>query len=155
MGLYQNAMKRFGHTLAFRRIFKPTLPHIDRAVSRLTKGRHTFGETVLPTFVLVHTGRKSGRTIRTPLSYIAVGDGFALAATNWGQEHHPGWSYNLLVNPDAQVIVGGETIDVCARRAGPEEKPKLWKSFVTMWPAYDTYVKRSGRDIRVFVLDRR
>ena len=155
MGLYQSVMKRFGHTVTFRRIFKPTLPHIDRALSRLTRGKHTFGETVAPVLILVHTGRKSGRVFRTPLSYVAVDDGFALAASNWGQRHHPGWSYNLVVNPDAHVIVGGETIDVRARRVGAEEKAELWKRFVAMWPAYDTYVTRSGRDIRVFVLDRR
>ena len=154
MGLYQDTIKRLGHTRGFAAVFKRTLPHVDRIISRLTSGKHTFGETVVPTFVLVHKGRKSGRTFRTPLSYITVGDGFALAATNWGQPHHPAWSENLLINAEAHVVVGGETIDVRARRAGAEEKAELWKRFVEMWPAYDTYVTRSGRDIRVFVLER-
>ena len=155
MGLYQDAMKRFGHTRAFALIFKRTLPRIDRAVSFVTRGKHSFGETVAPTFILIHSGRKSGRIFRTPLAYVTVDDGYVVVASNWGQPHHPAWSENLLVNPDAQVVVDGETVNVRARRVGAEEKAELWKRCVAMWPAYDTYVTRSGRDIRVFALDRR
>jgi deazaflavin-dependent oxidoreductase (nitroreductase family) len=124
-------------------------------ISRVTRGRRTFAGTVLPTLVLVHTGRKSGREIRTPLSFIRIDRGFGLAATNWGQSRHPAWSANLIANPEASVEVGGELIGVRARRASAEEKARLWPRFVEMWPAYDTYVTRSGRDIRVFVLERR
>ena len=59
------------------------------------------------------------------------------------------------MNPDARVVVEGRTTDVRARRVGAEEKAELWKKLVEMWPAYDTYEARSGRDIRVFVLERR
>ena len=44
---------------------------------------------------------------------------------------------------------------VRARKVSDDEKNQLWPKFVAMWPAYNTYVKRSGRDIRVFVLERR
>lgn len=155
MGAYQSLMKRLGHTRAFRFVFKRTLPKIDRAVSRLTGGKRTFGQTVLPTFILVHKGRKTGREFRSPLSYVELDSGWALAATNWGQDKHPLWSGNLLANPDAEVVVGGQTVPVRARRVSDDEKAQIWPKFVAMWPAYNTYVKRSGRDIRVFVLERR
>ncbi len=155
MGRYQETMKRLGHTRGFAEVFKRTLPHIDRVVSRLTRGKRTFGETVVPTLIVVHKGRKSGREFRTPLSYVTVDNGFVVTGSNWGQLHHPAWSDNLTVNADAQVIVDGETIDVRARRAAGEEKAELWKRLVAIWPAYNPYLTRSGRDIRVFVLDRR
>jgi deazaflavin-dependent oxidoreductase (nitroreductase family) len=155
VGVYQKVMQRFGHTRAFRFVFKRTLPAVDRTLSRLTGGKFTFGSTVAPTFVLVHTGRKSGKTYKTPLSYVKIGDGFALVGSNWGQEHHPAWSTNLLANPDAQVIVDGETLDVRAHHATPEEKAAVWPKFIAMWPAYDTYVERSGRNLRMFLLERR
>jgi len=155
MGAYQSMMKRLGHTRAFRLVFKRTLPRIDRVVSRLTGGKRTLAQTLLPTFVLIHKGRKTGREFKSPLSYVELDNGFALAATNWGQDKHPLWSGNLMANPDAEVIVGGETISVRARRVSDDEKAELWPKFVAMWPAYNTYVKRSGRDIRVFVLERR
>jgi deazaflavin-dependent oxidoreductase (nitroreductase family) len=134
---------------------KHMAPTIDRVVSRLTRGKRTFADSVLPTLILVHTGRKSGRSFRTPLSYIRIDDGFVLTASNWGQPHHPAWSDNLLVIPNAQVVVDGDVIDVHARRVEAEEKAELWKRLVEMWPAYNTYETRSGRDIRVFVLDRK
>ena len=155
MGVYQSVMRRMGHTRAFRFLFKRTLPKIDRVVGRVTGGRRTFAETVVPTFILVHRGRKTGREFRSPLSYVEVGDGYALAATNWGQDKHPLWSGNLMANPDVEIVVGGETIPVRARRVSDDEKVQIWPKFVAIWPAYDTYVTRSGRDIRVFVLDRR
>jgi deazaflavin-dependent oxidoreductase (nitroreductase family) len=156
VGAYQRVMQRFGHTSAFATVMKRILPPIDRAVSRVTGGRFTFGQTVLPTFVLVHRGAKSGKEYHTPLSYLREGDGFALAASNWGQDHHPGWSFNLDANPNVSVIVDGDTIPVGARRATTDERAALWPRFVAMWPAYDTYKTRAGsRDIKVFVLERR
>jgi deazaflavin-dependent oxidoreductase (nitroreductase family) len=155
MGLFRKAMRRLGHTRGFRFVFKRTLPKIDRVVGRLTGGKHTFAEVVVPTFVLVHKGRKTGREFRSPLSYVEVEDGYALAATNWGQDKHPLWSGNLIADPDVEVVVGGETIPMRARRVSDDEKARIWPKFVEIWPAYDTYVTRSGRDIRVFVLKRR
>jgi deazaflavin-dependent oxidoreductase (nitroreductase family) len=156
MGAYQRTLKRLGHTSAFAKVFKHTLPHIDRVVSKLTGGRKTFGATVVPTFVLVNTGAKSGKEYRTPLAFIRVGEGFALAASNWGGTNDPGWSYNLIAHPDASVIIDGEQIAVRARRADDGEKATLWPRFVEIWPAYDTYKTRaSHRNIKVFVLERR
>ena len=34
----------------------------------------------------------------------------------------------------------------------PEEKARVWPLVVSVWPAYDTYVSRTDRDIRVFLL---
>ena len=155
MSFFRDLAQRIGKTKGFAAVGIRAAPPIDRFVSTLTGGKKTLAGTVLPTFILVHRGRKSGREIRTPLSYIRASDGFALAGTNFGQKHHPHWSANLIANPNAAVIIGGEHVPVTARLAGDEEKARLWKQFVEMWPAYDTYVDRSGRNIRVFVLERR
>lgn len=156
MGAYQSLVKRLGHTRVFRAAFKRTLPTIDRALSKATGGRKTFGSLVVPTFILVHTGRKSGKTFRTPLAYVRYRDGFALAASNWGQTTHPLWSANLIANGDVAVVVDGADIPVRARLATSEERSELWPMFIELWPAYRTYIKRAGgREIRLFVLERR
>jgi deazaflavin-dependent oxidoreductase (nitroreductase family) len=156
VGAYRSLMKRLGHTRAFRAALKRTLPAIDRAVSKATGGRKTFGATVVPTLILVHTGRTSGKDYRTPLLYIRYRDGFALAGSNWGQEKHPAWSGNLVANGDATVIVDGEQIPVRAHVASPEERSELWPMLIDVWPAFTTYIKRAGeREIRLFVLERR
>jgi deazaflavin-dependent oxidoreductase (nitroreductase family) len=148
-------MKRAGHTKAFRAAFKGTLPHVDRAISKLTGGRWTLGSSVAPTLILVHTGRTSGKTYRTPLAYVRYRDGFALARSNWGQTKHPAWSANLIAGGDASLVVEGDTIPVRARLATPEERSELWPMFIEMWPPYETYITRAGdRTIRLFVLER-
>jgi deazaflavin-dependent oxidoreductase (nitroreductase family) len=149
-------MQRAGHTKAFRAAFKSTLPHVDRALSKVSGGRWTLGSSVAPTLILVHNGRTSGKTYRTPLAYVRYRGGFALAGSNWGQTTHPAWSGNLIANGDAAVIVGGEEIEVHARLATPEERSELWPLFIEMWPPYATYIKRAGdRQIRLFVLEGR
>ncbi len=123
---------------------------------RVTGGKHTVAEAFLPTLILVHKGARSGNEYRTPLSFVELGDGYGLAATNWGQKHHPGWSANLMAHPDVTIEHHGKTVPVRARRLDEAEKERLWPRFVDMWPAYGEYLKRSGeRNIRLFVLDPR
>ena len=80
VGAYQSVMKRLGHTRGFRFVFKRTLPKIDRAVESTDRRQANVGQSVLPTFILVHKGRKTGREFRSPLSYVELDNGWALAA---------------------------------------------------------------------------
>ena len=43
-------------------------------------------------------------------------------------------------------------MDVVAELADPAEKARVWPLVIAVWPAYDTYAARAGRDIRVFLL---
>jgi deazaflavin-dependent oxidoreductase (nitroreductase family) len=153
VGLYQRVARRLGHQKLFADVMKHIAPPVDRFVYRLSGGRRVMVSGVIPTFILVHKGARTGKRYRTPLTYVRLGNRFALAGTNFGQAHHPGWSANLIANPDAEVEIGGKTIPVRARRADGREKAELWPKFVEIWPAYNTYRERSGRNIRVFVLE--
>jgi deazaflavin-dependent oxidoreductase (nitroreductase family) len=155
MALLRDTARRLGRTRLFAAVGRRIAPPIDLAVSRLTGGRRTFAGLLLPTLVLVHRGSRSGREYRTPVSYVADGDRFYLAATNWGQRSHPAWSANLMANPGAEVVVDGEVVPVRARRLSEEEKEEVWPRFVEMWPAYASYRSRTSRNVRLFVLERR
>ena len=136
-------------------LFRRTMPVADRFVSKISRGRHTLGEIVIPTLILSHTGRQSGKHYETPLLYMTWSDTFVVAGSNWGQAQHPAWSTNLLAHPDATILVDGERISVRARLATPDERQELWPLLVETWPAFETYAARaSDREIRVFVLDR-
>ena len=37
----------------------------------------------------------------------------------------------------------------------PDEKAEVWPDLLKIWPAWTSYTERSGRDLRVFRLDRR
>jgi hypothetical protein len=41
-----------------------------------------------------------------------------------------------------------------ARTAGPGEKPALWGTMATIWPAYNDYQARTQREIPVVVIER-
>jgi len=65
---------------------------------------------------------------------------------------HPNWYRNLVAEPSAQVQVLAEHLDVTARTAGEDEKPRLWKIVSDLWPNYDVYQSRTDRVIPVVVL---
>lgn len=60
---------------------------------------------------------------------------------------------NLLAEPAARVTVGRTELPVRARLADEAEQARPWPEVTRMWPAYDTYAERSGRDLRVFLLE--
>ena len=138
------------------KVYKAVLPPLDAAVKRATDGRRTFTELVLPTLVLVSTGRKSGLERRQPLVHQPVANGWAVVGSNWGQEHHPAWTHNLLADPEAEVEVDGRTVPVRARLAEGGERDAIYGRFEKLSPNYREYKGWSGgREIRVFVLERR
>ena len=151
----RRAAGRLGATRGFFEVMRVALPALDRVVQKVTGGRWNVARGVLPTLTLIHTGRKTGRSIRTPLTYVRSGAAYGVAATNWGREPHPSWSANLIAHPDITVEIGGKTIPVRAKLLDSTEKNRLWSSFVDLWPAYAKYADRIPREVRVFLLEPR
>jgi deazaflavin-dependent oxidoreductase (nitroreductase family) len=132
-------------------------PRIDLIVHRLSNGRFTMSRRFFgfPTIVLVHTGRGSGREHRTPVSSEVFGDGWAVGDGNFGLHRRPDWSKNLAANPEAVVELDGQRTPVHARRATEDERQRLRPRFFEAWPAARAYEERAGRDVWIWVLDRR
>lgn len=155
-GLVARPLKALAATRGGARVYRAVLPPLDAAVKRMTEGRHTFTEAILPTLTLVAIGRTSGLERRQPLVHQPVADGWAVVGSNWGQEHHPAWTNNLLANPDARVEVDGRTVHVRARLTEGAERDAIYGRFEKLSANYRKYRDWSaGRDIRVFVLERR
>jgi deazaflavin-dependent oxidoreductase (nitroreductase family) len=131
--------------------------HVDRWIGRLTGGRLVaLGQRELPSMLMTTTGRRTGRARTQPLLYARDGDSFVVIGSNWGRATHPGWSANLLAHPDAVVALGGHTIAVRARLVEGEERERLRRLLLAVWPAYATYEQRAaGRRLRLFRLERR
>ena len=106
-----------------------------------------------PVLLLVTTGRKSGRRRTTPLLYMEDRDRYVIVASNGGAPTPPLWWLNLQANPDATVELGGRKTRVRASEAGGEEKRRLWKRLVAMYPSYENYQKRTDRVIPVILLE--
>lgn len=145
-------VQRVAGSAGFAKVAPKIVPPLDRMISKLTGGRFVLSQGLLPSLVLTTTGRKSGQPRTAPLATLPVDDGFLVVGSNFGREHHPAWTSNLLANPDASVTYRGRTIPVTARLLDDAEKSEVWPQLTALWPTYDRYVERSGRNLRVFRL---
>jgi deazaflavin-dependent oxidoreductase (nitroreductase family) len=108
------------------------------------------------TLLLLHAvGRKTGRPRVKPLVYLPDGDRFVVFATKGGAPTHPDWYRNLLANPDVEVEVGTDTINVRAREIQDEaERTELYARQVERRPDFGEYPTRTNRRIPVIALER-
>lgn len=129
------------------------------ALYRMTGGRVGRALPGWPTAriaLLDHTGAKSATKRTSPVMYHEYGDAFVVAGTKGGQPTHPAWFHNLMANPDTTVQIGAEAHEVRARLASGEERDRLWKELVEMYPGYNFFERNAkGRTIPVVVLDPR
>jgi deazaflavin-dependent oxidoreductase (nitroreductase family) len=109
------------------------------------------GSTVL---LLTTTGRKSGQKHTTPLIYQLDGDDPVIVASKGGAPDHPGWYLNLTKDPEVEVQIKGEKFRARARAAEGEERERLWRLMNEIWPHYEEYQTKTGRQIPVVVLER-
>jgi deazaflavin-dependent oxidoreductase (nitroreductase family) len=154
-GAFQRFMRRFAASGPGSWMFARVLHHIDRPVYRLTRGRHTLASLLsgLPVVMLTTTGARSGMTRTVPVLGLPTADGLAVIASNYGQEHHPGWYHNLLARPTGQVTVAGAERPFRAIIAEGEQRERIWQEGLRIYPGWSQYERRaSHRKIAIFVL---
>ncbi|RZS36585.1 deazaflavin-dependent oxidoreductase (nitroreductase family) [Herbihabitans rhizosphaerae] len=131
-----------------------TLTPVDRKLLERSKGKYgILGAFSAPTLLLTTTGRKSGLPRRQPLLHYREGNRAYVVGSNFGQQHHPAWTGNLLADPEAVVTLAGKEIPVRATLLDGEERDRVFAEFVKRAKAYDVYRERTTREIRVFRLD--
>lgn len=109
----------------------------------------------VPTLLLEHRGRKSGKLFASPLVYITEGEDVVIVASMGGRDENPQWYHNLLADPDVHIEIGRDRRPVRAVLAGPQEKERLWPKLVEAYADFDTYKAWTDRDIPVFILQPR
>ena len=122
------------------------------AIYRLTGGRvmGSFGRA--PVLLLTTTGRKSGKNRTTPLLYLEEGGLYFVVASSGGSSKHPAWYLNLTANPTSALQTQDRTLSATAETIAGDEKKRLWIRFNEIYPDYDTYQKKTERDIPVVKL---
>ena len=108
-----------------------------------------------PTLLLTTRGRKTGRLRRTALIYGQTGDGYVVVGSNAAAKRHPHWYLNLVADPRVDVQVRADKFTARARTAEPAEKPALWALMTSIFPTYDDYQEKAGREVPVVILERR
>jgi deazaflavin-dependent oxidoreductase (nitroreductase family) len=124
-------------------------------VYRETGGKQGYNWRGTEILLLTTTGRSSGAERTTPLIHRTDNGAWVIVASKGGAPDHPGWYKNLEVSPEATIQVRDEVIPVRARTAEGEERARLWRLMTEVWPDYDTYQRRTEREIPVVVLERR
>lgn len=148
------AMRKMATSPAFRKVGPKVVPPLDRFLHHLTRGRVSVSGAIVPSLVLTTTGRKSGLPRESPLACVpSPAGGWYVVGSNFGREHHPAWTANLLAEPAATVAYKRTTTEVRARLLDDAEKARVWPDLVAVWPAFDDYVEVSGRNLRVFHLE--
>jgi deazaflavin-dependent oxidoreductase (nitroreductase family) len=106
------------------------------------------------TLLLTTTGRKSGEKRELPLIYGTHGDDYLIVASKGGADQPPAWYLNLQAEPEVEVQVLDDRFTARARTATSDEKPEMWKTMTAEWPDYDSYQKKTDREIPIVVLER-
>ncbi|HLY29848.1 MAG TPA: nitroreductase/quinone reductase family protein [Ktedonobacterales bacterium] len=124
------------------------------AVYNLTGGRlpQNGADDPVGILKLTTTGRKSGQPREVSLIYIKHGSDFAVAASNGGQDKHPGWYFNLRSNPHVKVRIKGWQTNALAEVAGPQLRQQLWEQLVAAASMYAGYERRTRREIPMILL---
>lgn len=146
--------QRVAGSWAFSKLGPPVVSRLDRFVHRVSGGRYLLGRALVPTLMLTTTGARTGQPREVPLACLPEGDVIYLVGSNFGRERHPAWTANLIKTPRARIAFDGVESEVVAHLLSDEEKAEVWPRLLAMWPTYDRYVERSGRDLRVFRLER-
>jgi deazaflavin-dependent oxidoreductase (nitroreductase family) len=119
--------------------------HVERY--ERTGGREGGEFNGVPCVILTTTGRKSGKTRKTPLVRVPNGNGYLVIASMGGQPKHPVWYLNLVADPEVMLQDGPDRRSYRARVVEGPERDELWTVAVA------DYHARCDRQIPVVALD--
>lgn len=108
-----------------------------------------------PICVVGMKGRKSGQRREVALIHLPYEENLLLVASQGGMNQHPTWYYNIVANPEIDVMVAGETKHYTARQVSDDEKRELWPHLLSLYPDFDEYQARTDRNIPVFMCEPR
>ena len=127
----------------------------NQMIRRFRRSAASAGEvTGMGRLVLITVGAKSGQRRQALLGTLPDGEGaWLIVASAGGQMKNPAWYHNLAAHPDqAQVEVGGKTVNVTATQLAGEERDAAWRRLTDALPRYAGYQKKTDRVLPVIRL---
>ncbi|MEV0360653.1 nitroreductase/quinone reductase family protein [Nocardia sp. NPDC050697] len=97
-------------------------------------------------------GRRTGRTVITPLIYGAAGGEVLVVASNGGSDRHPAWYRNLRAHPTLRFQIATQAFEATWREPEAPERQRLWDFMVALFPPYATYRAATDRRIPLVAL---
>ncbi len=104
----------------------------------------------LPLLLLTAVGARSGRRRTVPVTYVADGERYVVAAGANGA--NPAWYHNLLTRPAVTVEVGTAVLGALARVAAGPERDGLFGRYASEQPQLLSYQGMADREVPMIVL---
>ncbi len=111
-------------------------------------GGHSFTTHCL----IKYKGRKSGKVFITPLIYGDIGGEVVIVASKGGADHHPAWYLNITDTQHVEFQIATQAFRGTWREPKGEEREKVWKFMVDVFPAYANYQKSTTRQIPLVMM---
>jgi deazaflavin-dependent oxidoreductase (nitroreductase family) len=111
-------------------------------------GAYRFGTTCL----IRYAGRRSGRTMITPLSYADRGGEVIVVGSKGGSDTHPAWYLNLVAAREVDFQIATQAFRATWREPAGAERRKIWDFMVDCYPFYGIYEKRTSRQIPLVMM---
>jgi deazaflavin-dependent oxidoreductase (nitroreductase family) len=111
-------------------------------------GGHKFTTTLL----LKYVGRKSGKTMITPLIYGDLGGEVVVVASKGGADQHPAWYLNVSDSKELSFQIATQAFRASWREPRGAERAKVWDFMVGVFPPYKSYQASTQREIPLVML---
>ncbi|TAK99329.1 MAG: nitroreductase family deazaflavin-dependent oxidoreductase [Rhodospirillaceae bacterium] len=111
-------------------------------------GGHRFTTHALIKYV----GRKSGKTIITPLIYGDIGGEVVICASKGGADHHPAWYLNIVASKEIEFQIATQAYRATWREPGGAERTKVWDFMQGVFPPYTAYQASTTRQLPLVML---
>jgi deazaflavin-dependent oxidoreductase (nitroreductase family) len=106
-----------------------------------------------PVIVMTSVGATSGKLRKTALMRVEHDGRYAVVASKGGTPENPAWYRNLVEHPHVELQDGAVKKDYLARETSGAERDEWWARANEVWPAYESYQRKTDRLIPVFVLE--
>jgi deazaflavin-dependent oxidoreductase (nitroreductase family) len=153
---WMNLVKRLASFRPVSYVLARILRPIDLWFYKRSEGRTTLTNrlTGLETICLDTIGARTGKIRPVFLAAARTGEKWVIAASNFGNQNHPGWYYNLIRYPEVELTNKGEIRRYRARLTEGAEREHCWSKLVGMYRGFADYRIRAGdRVIPVFMLE--
>lgn len=111
------------------------------------------GGPVLGTHCMIRfKGRKSGRTLITPLCYTMVGGEVLICGSKGGADHHPNWYLNLVSSPEVDFQIGTQAWKGKWREPEGAERDFAWQVLTSNFAFYKDYQATTDRVLPLILM---